>query len=80
MMKHFQLQGLANYPLSMVIYVSFLVPNLEIGKSNKVELEIKKLKEEIKSLASEVKATKGQASVTVTEADKALLQKGKHKN
>eukprot|EP00957_Ditylum_brightwellii_P068713 5216348-Ditylum_brightwellii.AAC.1 len=78
--KPFQLQGLANHHSVIGTYISFLVTNSEIGKSEKLEMEIKALKKSIKALTtevktfnSEVKEAKSQASAAVTKTDKALL-------
>eukprot|EP00957_Ditylum_brightwellii_P129140 9850033-Ditylum_brightwellii.AAC.1 len=74
-MKTFQLQGLANHPSVVGTYVTFLVANSEIGKSKKLEKEIKELKETVKTLTAKVKAAKGQASAAITKADKVLAKK-----
>eukprot|EP00957_Ditylum_brightwellii_P198724 15146701-Ditylum_brightwellii.AAC.1 len=75
LMKAFQLQELANYPLIVGTYVLFLVANSKIGKANKLEEEIKTLKGSVKLLTAEVKAAKNQASTTVTKVDNAMSKK-----
>eukprot|EP00957_Ditylum_brightwellii_P116017 8850887-Ditylum_brightwellii.AAC.1 len=74
-MKAIQLQGLSHHPLVVGTYISFLITNSEIVKSDKLSKEIKNLQDTIKNLTAEVKAAKGQASAAITKADKALAKK-----
>eukprot|EP00957_Ditylum_brightwellii_P163543 12451800-Ditylum_brightwellii.AAC.1 len=76
-MKTFQLQGLANHSSVLVTHIFFLVANSEIGRAEKLEEELKSMKETIKALTSNIKAAKIQSASAVTKADKALAAKKK---
>eukprot|EP00957_Ditylum_brightwellii_P169390 12892439-Ditylum_brightwellii.AAC.1 len=71
----FQLQGLANISSVLGTYISFLVANLEISHAEKLEDELKSMKETIKSLTSNIKAAKIQPASAVMKADKVLAAK-----
>eukprot|EP00957_Ditylum_brightwellii_P175772 13384637-Ditylum_brightwellii.AAC.1 len=76
-MKSSQLKGLTNHGSVIGTYILLLVANSDIGAADKLEVELKVMKETAKSLTRKIKAAKSQAVSAVTKVDKALVGKKK---
>eukprot|EP00957_Ditylum_brightwellii_P108358 8266556-Ditylum_brightwellii.AAC.1 len=62
----------------MGAYVSFLVANSQIRKSDKLQSEIAAFKDERKTLTAKLKSIKSQVSSTATNAEKAMTDASKN--
>eukprot|EP00957_Ditylum_brightwellii_P188762 14368719-Ditylum_brightwellii.AAC.1 len=59
-----------NHPSVVGTYVTFLVANLETGKSDKLTANVAALKADVRVVTAEVKATKATVSSAMTKEDK----------
>eukprot|EP00957_Ditylum_brightwellii_P105822 8070072-Ditylum_brightwellii.AAC.1 len=69
-MEQFQLHMIQNHLLIVGTYMTFLMANLEMGKSDKLPAEVAALKTDVRALTTEVKAAKATASSDMTKVDK----------